>query len=92
MATISISRNHTLPLETLRERVAPMQEKLRTKYKTESSWDNDSTLSVKGPGVKGKLVFTSEHVSVELELGLMLRPMKGKIEETITRELDRIVV
>ncbi|MGM0570818.1 MAG: polyhydroxyalkanoic acid system family protein [Pseudomonadota bacterium] len=42
-------------------------------------------------GVKGHLDISPSELHVHLELGMMLRPFKGRIEEEIHNQLDTII-
>ena len=90
MPKISISRNHSLSPAVLKQRIVDLGEKLQAKYQAKTSWEGEKTMNVKGPGVEGKLSISDTKVDVNLDLGFLLSPMKGKIEEALTKELDRV--
>ena len=90
MPKINLSRNHSLPPAVIKQRISDLGSKLQEKYQAKTSWVDDKTLNVKGPGVDGKLVIGGDKVDVNLDLGFMLSPLKGKIEETLGRELDKL--
>ncbi len=90
MPKINLSRNHSLPPAVIKQRISDLGSKLQEKYQAKTSWADDKTLNVKGPGVDGKLVIGGDKVDVNLDLGFMLSPLKGKIEETLGRELDKL--
>lgn len=90
MPKISISRNHSLSPALIKQRIVDLGEKLQAKYQAKTSWDGDKTMNVKGPGVEGKLAIADNKVDVNLDLGFLLSPMKGKIEEALTKELERV--
>ncbi len=90
MPKISISRNHTLSPAVLKQRLVDLGEKLQSKYQAKTSWDGDKSMNVKGPGVEGKLTIHDTKVDVNLDLGFLLSPMKGKIEEALTKELEKV--
>ena len=91
MAKIQLTRPHALTLETLRERMREVERKLQTKYGAQTSWSDDRTLRVSGPGVEGTMVIRVESVDVDIDLGFMLGPLKGKLEEGLARQLERVV-
>lgn len=91
MPKISISRNHSLSPDVIKGRLVDLGEKLQAKYKAETSWSGDRTMNVKGPGVEGKLTIDNNKVDVNLDLGWALTVMKGKIEEALTHELEKVV-
>jgi putative polyhydroxyalkanoate system protein len=91
MPKISITRPHSLSPAVIKQRINDLGEKLQSKYQAKTSWDGEKAMNVKGPGVEGKLTISDNKVDVNLDLGFLLSPMKGKIEEAITKELDRVV-
>jgi putative polyhydroxyalkanoate system protein len=48
-------------------------------------------MKFKRSGVKGQLDLSSDDIHVHLELGLMLRPFKSRIEQEIHSQLDTII-
>ena len=90
MPKISISRNHSLSPAVLKQRLVDLGEKLQSKYQAKTSWEGDKTMNVKGPGVEGKLTIDNNKVDVNLDLGWALTVMKGKIEEALSKELERV--
>jgi putative polyhydroxyalkanoate system protein len=90
MPKINLSRNHSLPAATIKERLVALGAKLQEKYQAKTSWADDRTLSVKGTGVDGKLTIGESKVDVFIDLSFMLSPMKGKIEESLNHELDKL--
>ncbi len=90
MPKISLSRNHTLSPELIKQRLVVLGEKLQAKYQATTTWEGDSTMNVKGTGVGGKLTISASKVDVNLDLAWALSMMKGKIEETLTHELEKI--
>lgn len=90
MPKINLSRNHNLPADVIKQRLDQLGSKLTEKYQAKTSWEGDRTLNVKGTGVTGKLVIGEKKVDVDIDLSFMLSPMKGKIEETLGRELDKL--
>ncbi len=55
----------------------------------EIDWSADGTrANAKGPGFKGEFTVTDSDVVVAIDLGLLARAFKGKIEEGLTRRLQ----
>ena len=52
----------------------------------DSQWDGD-TLRFSRSGVKGSIAVSAAAVEVHAELGLMLSPLKGMVEDEIRRKL-----
>ena len=90
MAQIKVEREHSLDMQEARRRVESVAGKLKERYGVQVSWCGERA-DLKGPGVSGVLEVLHNRVRVEIKLGLVLRPMKGKITEAIERALDRHV-
>ncbi len=94
MATIEIRRSHTLSVEELRKQVDRMSGSLEAKYAVHGRWVGDEMVlegSGMTRGVKGRIQLGTATVLVELDLPLLLRPMKGQVEESIARKLDKLL-
>jgi putative polyhydroxyalkanoate system protein len=94
MATIEIRRSHSLPVEELHKHVDQMSGSLEAKYAVHGRWEGaEMVLEGSGMtrGVKGRIKFDATTLLVELDLPLLLRPMKGQVEESITRKVDKIL-
>jgi len=93
MANISLSRNHNLSTDELRTRLDTLNGKLKDKFGLDAAWDpkNSNVANVQGKGVKGKVVMSPSSLSVDLSIGMLLRPLKGKIETALNEELDKVV-
>ncbi len=87
MPKIDIRRPHQLPMPEARAVVDKVAAKMREKFATESQWQGD-TLKFSRSGVNGTIAVNSDDIVVYAELGLMLSPMKGMIEQEIRRKLD----
>ena len=55
--------------------------------------DNDatSTLEAKGSGFEAKIEFKDTEAVVNVDLGFLLKPFKGKIMETIEKQIKKVV-
>jgi putative polyhydroxyalkanoate system protein len=87
MPKIDIRRSHQLAIPEARAVVDKVAAKMREKFSTESQWQGD-TLRFSRSGVNGTIAVGSDAILVHAELGLMLSPMKGMIEQEIRRKLD----
>ena len=90
MSQIEIKKKHALGKAGARETAEKLAESLSTEYKAKCEWINDD-LCFSSPGVKGKLCVGEEDVEIKVDLGLMLRPLKSKIETSIVSQLDDIL-
>lgn len=88
MATIHITRSHQLDEETVRDKVQELANALVEKLSAEYQWEKDR-LVFNRSGANGFVRIGDQEVEVEIKLGMMLRPLKGTIEKTITDYLDQ---
>ncbi len=88
MATIDIHRKHHLSREALRTRIDALAGRLQEKFDARCRWEGDR-LRFERSGASGFIEAGEDAVTVRLDLGLMLRPLKGTIERTIEEYLDR---
>jgi len=88
MADIRVERRHTIGKQAALAaalRVAErMQEKAQVKYRA----DGD-VIEFERSGAKGRIVVAEETVTAEVTLGLLLKPMRGFIEEKIDDYFSR---
>jgi putative polyhydroxyalkanoate system protein len=87
MATIDISRTHTLGKEEAKNRANTILEKMKSSAGIKGTWSGD-TFNIESPA-KGTFKVSDNLVRIELDLPLMMRPLKGTIESKINSELDR---
>ena len=87
MPRIDIRRPHTLPMDQARAVVDKVAARMREKFDMQSEWDGDA-LRFSRSGVKGAIAVNADAVHVTAELGLMLSPLKGMIEQEIRRKLE----
>lgn len=50
-----------------------------------------NTISAKGTGFSANIQFTETDAVVKVDLNFLLKPLKGKILETIERQLKKVV-
>jgi putative polyhydroxyalkanoate system protein len=87
MPTIDIRRPHNLPMAQARAVVDQVATRMREKFDMQSQWQDD-TLRFSRSGVKGSIVVAPTLIHVTAELGFMLTPLKGMVEQEIRRKLD----
>lgn len=88
MATIHITRSHQLDPETVRSKVQELANTLVEKLSAEYQWEQDR-LVFNRSGANGFVRIGDQELEVEVKIGMMLRPLKGTIEKTITEYLDQ---
>lgn len=90
MATIDIKRTHTLGLEKAREGAEHVARRLQDKLEAKWSWVGDEIVFHR-TGAKGRIAVTSTTVHVEIDLALVLRPLKSKVESKALQYLDEYI-
>ncbi len=53
--------------------------------------DTTSTLIAKGSGFEAKIEFRETEAIVNIDLGFLLKPFKGKIMDTIEKQIKKVV-
>ena len=87
MATIHIKRKHNLDHETVRNEVQDLAEKLSKDLAASYQWKGDR-LVFKRSGANGHIDISGNEVEVEIKLSMLLTPLKGTVEKTVTTYLD----
>lgn len=87
MPKIDIRRPHQLSIAEARAVVDQVAARMHEKFGMDGRWQDD-TLLFSRPGVSGSIAVGSDAIQVKAELGLMLAPLKGMIEQEIRRKLD----
>jgi len=94
MATIEIRKPHTLGRDAARAKAEEIANRLKEKLSLDWEWSGDSVMfEAKGgaaKGAKGTLVVRADEIEVNVDLPLMLRPLKGMVESKIREKLDAI--
>ena len=95
VATIDITRAHTLPLDTAKKRAEEFAKSMQTKLGLTWKWAGDN-IEFQAPsgaakGTRGDVQVRSDSVRVTVDLPFMLRVMKGTIETKIHEKLDQIL-
>ena len=90
MSVIDVHRPHTLDKEHARQAAETLAKDLSSQFDVHYQWEGDH-LKFKRSGVKGHLNITPKDLHIHLELGMMLRPFKSRIEQEIHSQLDQIV-
>ncbi len=83
----------THPHQFSEEEIPPLLEKfaVRLEQKIEAPCKvEDKQISFSRPGAKGKLLVNESQLLIEVDLGLMLKPMKGMIEQKLREELAKL--
>ena len=87
MATIHIKRAHQLDNESVRKEIQNLADKLSEDLSATYNWEGDR-LVFKRSGANGHIDIAEGEVDIEIKLNMMLTPLKGTIEKTVTSDLD----
>ena len=49
------------------------------------------SLTAKGSGFEAKIVFTDTEAQVKVDLGFLLKPLKGKVLEALEKQIKKVV-
>lgn len=88
MADINIKRAHGRSLAEARKIAETLLGKLAEKFDVTHHWDGD-VLRFKRSGVDGQVNVTPKDVEITAKLGLLLKPLKGRIESEVNSVLDK---
>lgn len=93
MASISIARSHSLPLDEAKSKVESLANEMK-KLGVDYSWEGNnvvfSATSGSAKGTKGTIKLTEDKVAIDIDLPMMLGFVKGMIENKINQELNKI--
>ncbi|HUW52781.1 MAG TPA: polyhydroxyalkanoic acid system family protein [Rhodanobacter sp.] len=87
MPTIDIRRPHQLSIAAAHAVVDRVAARMQEKFGMDGQWHGD-TLRFSRPGASGTIAIDSDTIQVNVQLGMMLTPLKGMIEQEIRRKLD----
>lgn len=95
MATIDISRNHSLSLDDAKKKAEDLAKGMADKFGIGWKWEGDTirfdATSGAAKGTKGEVAVTDKTVRVAIDLPFMLRVLKGTIEGKVKEKLDALV-
>ena len=90
MASISIRRHHQLGLDRARSLVGELAQSLERDLNARWRWQGDE-LRFERTGASGRVRVADDHVNVEVQLSLLLRPLRDSITAQINERLDRLL-
>ena len=88
MPSLDIRRPHRLSAAEAHAVIDQVAARMREKFQVQTQWQNDTTLSFERPGINGKIAIGANEIHVSVQLGMLLSPLKGMIEQEIRRKLD----
>jgi putative polyhydroxyalkanoate system protein len=95
MATIDVSKSHSLSKEEAKARAESLAQSMKQKLDLDWRWDGDRILfdASRGPakGTKGTVEVGETSVRVQIDLPFLLRVMKGTVESKVTEKLAQLL-
>lgn len=95
MATIEITRSHSMNLEDAKKKAEDLAKGIADRFGIEWKWKGNvivfDATSGAAKGTKGEVSVTEKDVKVAIDLPFMLRVMKGTIEGKVKEKLDALV-
>jgi len=90
MSDIKLVRSHSLPIAKARALVQKVADRLATEHDLRSEW-HGNTLRFHRLGVEGEMHVTGSEIQLEVTLGLLLKPLKGKFVDHIEHTFDEVL-
>ena len=90
MSDIKLVKPHSLPIAKARALVQKTADRLAGEYDLSSEW-HGNTLHFHRSGVDGQMHVTNSEIRLEVALGFLLKPLKGKLVEYIERDFDEML-
>lgn len=90
MASIAIQRHHHLGRKRIRKLAKELAQTLEKDLDATCEWHGDE-LRFQRTGASGCVKVADDRVKVEVQLGLLLRPMKDRIAAQINEKLDSLL-
>ena len=86
MAKISLTHPHDRDPADVKQQVDELAQKLKANYGVSCHWEGE-TLCFERSGLSGQLEVQPQQVAVDVKLGMLYSPMKGKIESELKKVL-----
>lgn len=90
MTKIDIKRRHDLGYAKAHDVTDELARELSERFDAECHWDG-SELKFARSGASGRVQVSDDEIRIEVRLGLLLSPLKGKMESAIDERLDRLL-
>lgn len=89
MPDINLVRSYSLPLAVAKARVQKTADELAEEHHLKSEWEGD-TLHFDRPGLHGAIEVTDSELRLEVNLSLLLKPLRGRLEKRIMDKFERL--
>ena len=95
MATIDITRAHTLAKDEAKKRAEDLAKNLQSKFNLTWRWDGD-TIKFDAPsgaakGTTGAVAVTDKDIRVQIDLPFLLKMLKGTVESKVNEKLTQLL-
>lgn len=90
MSRIRIRRRHAMDHEHALRVADELAREMTAHYDFEWHWEGER-LKLRRTGLRGEVGVYPNEIGVDLELGMMLRPLRGRIEQEVVREMEAIL-
>jgi putative polyhydroxyalkanoate system protein len=95
MATIDITRGHSLSKDEAKKRAEDLAKSLEQKLDLKWRWEGDSIRfdapSGVAKGTKGEVAVSETNVRVTIDLPFLLKMMKGTVESKVNEKLQALL-
>ena len=91
MPAISIARKHALSHKKAKDVADKIAKDLKKRFELDYAWHGDH-VDFERPGVSGRMHVSKDRIALDVQLGLLLTPLKPAIEREIHAMLDKLVV
>lgn len=88
MPSIDIRKPHQLSMQEAHAVVDQVAARMQEKLGVTGEWKGD-TMHFSRTGVSGTIAVQADVIVVNVQLGLMMSPFKGMVEQEIQRKLDQ---
>ena len=90
MATISITRKHSLSMKKAKAAAEKIAKDLNKRYELDYEWNGDR-IDFERTGVTGHLSVAKDRIALEVSLGWLLTAFKPTFEREINAQLDKVL-
>jgi putative polyhydroxyalkanoate system protein len=95
MATIDVCRSHALPKEEAKKRAEDLAKSMQQKFDLDWRWEGDRIVfdAPRGAakGTRGSVEVSDADVRVQIDLPMLLRMLKGKVESKVSEKLAELL-
>jgi len=90
MASISITRKHSLTHKKARDAAEKIAKDLKKRFDLDYEWHGEH-IDFERPGVSGRMHVGKDKIKIDVQLGLLLGMLKPTIEREIGVQMDKLL-